>query len=131
MAFSLFRKKKNTVENRYMTLRIKEVVNVAKDAVNVVFEKPETFDYEPGQFITIIDDVGGKKIRRAYSLCTTPFEDEDPAVTVKRVEGGSMSNHINDTWNLWVCSLPTILLKKIVRLYSSVEEVALPRLCLF
>ena len=81
-----------------MKLEIKEVVKVAKDAVNVVFKKPDSFRYEPGQFITIIDKVNGKKIRRAYSLCTTPFEDENPAVTVKRVNSGVMSNHINDTF---------------------------------
>lgn len=96
MAFSLFKKNKKKKDNRYQTLTIKEVVKVAKDAVNLVFEKPESFDYEPGQFITIIKEVNGKKIRRAYSLCTTPFEDENPAVTVKRVEGGAMSNDLND-----------------------------------
>ncbi len=96
MAFSLFKKKKNSKEDRYQTLKIKEVVNAAKDAVNLVFEKPESFEYEPGQFITIIKEVNGKKIRRAYSLCTTPFEDVNPAVTVKRVDGGAMSNDLND-----------------------------------
>ncbi|MEQ9468489.1 MAG: ferredoxin--NADP reductase [Ekhidna sp.] len=96
MAFSLFKKKKNKKDDRYQTLTIKEVVKVAKDAVNLVFEKPESFSYEPGQFITLIKKVEGKKIRRAYSLCTTPFEDEHPAVTVKRVEGGAMSNDLND-----------------------------------
>ncbi len=96
MAFSLFKKKKDKKDDRYHTLRVREVVNVAKDAVNLVFEKPENFNYEPGQFITIIRQVNGKKIRRAYSLCTTPFEDEYPAVTVKRVEGGAMSNHLNE-----------------------------------
>lgn len=96
MAFSLFKKNKKNKDDRYQILTIKEVVNVAKDAVNLVFEKPESFDYEPGQFITIIKEVNGKKIRRAYSLCTTPFEDENPAVTVKRVEGGAMSNDLND-----------------------------------
>lgn len=96
MAFSLFKKKKDKKDSRYQSLVVKEVVNVAKDAVNVVFEKPEKFEYVPGQFITIIQEVEGKKIRRAYSLCTTPYEDENPAVTVKRVEGGAMSNYIND-----------------------------------
>lgn len=96
MAFSLFKKKKNKKDDRYLTLTIKEVVRVAKDAVNLVFENPGSFEYEPGQFITIIKEVNGKKIRRAYSLCTTPFEDEYPAVTVKRVEGGAMSNDLND-----------------------------------
>ena len=96
MAFSLFKKNKKKKDDRYQLLTIKEVVNVAKDAVNLVFEKPESFNYEPGQFITIIKEVNGKKIRRAYSLCTTPFEDEHPAVTVKRVDGGAMSNDLND-----------------------------------
>lgn len=97
MAFSLFKKKKDKKDDRYQILKIKEVVKVAKDAVNLVFEKPENFTYEPGQFITIIKEVNGKKIRRAYSLCTTPVEDEFPAVTVKRVEDGAMSNDLNDT----------------------------------
>jgi ring-1,2-phenylacetyl-CoA epoxidase subunit PaaE len=98
MAFGLFKKKKKEVnDERYTTLVIKEVVPIAKDAVNLVFEKPASkFEYQPGQFITIIDEVNGQKIRRAYSLCSTPFLDEFPAVTVKRVADGRMSNHIND-----------------------------------
>lgn len=99
MAFGFFKKKKKDATNdeRYQILTIRAVIDVAKDAVNVVFEKPEAdFQYKPGQFLTIIKEINGKKIRRAYSLCTTPFEDEYPAVTVKRVPGGMMSNHIND-----------------------------------
>lgn len=98
MAFGLFKKKKKT-DDRYQMMTIKEVVHVAKDAVNLVFEKPEKFEYEPGQFITIIEEVNGKKIRRAYSLCTTPFDDEHPAVTVKRVPDGAMSNYLNEKVN--------------------------------
>ncbi len=96
MAFGLFKKKKGKVDERYLDLKVKEVVHIAKDAVNLVFEKPVEFDYQPGQFVTIISEVDGKKIRRAYSLCTTPFEDEYPAVTVKRVPEGAMSNYLND-----------------------------------
>lgn len=101
MVFGLFKKKKSKQEkngnSRYHQLTIKEVVPIAKDAVNLVFEEPGSdFQYEPGQFITLIQTVNGKKIRRAYSLCSTPFEDAFPAVTVKRVEGGMMSNHVND-----------------------------------
>lgn len=98
--FGLFKKKKETQQDeRYLTLTIREVVHIAQDAVNLVFEQPSgKFTYEPGQFITIIDEVNGQKIRRAYSLCTSPFLDNYPAVTVKRVLGGLMSNHINDTF---------------------------------
>ena len=102
MAFGLFKKKKkneNTSDSRFKHLQIREVRKVAKDAVNVIFEHPgDDWTYQPGQFLTIVDEVNGEKLRRAYSLCTTPFLDEYPAVTVKRVEGGRMSNHVNDTF---------------------------------
>jgi ring-1,2-phenylacetyl-CoA epoxidase subunit PaaE len=100
MVFGLFKKKqKENTDSRYFKLTIKEVVKVATDAVNVVFENPgKNFVYKPGQFITIIETVDGQKVRRAYSLCTTPYLDQDPAVTVKRVPGGLLSNHINDNY---------------------------------
>ncbi len=98
MAFGLFKKKKKEdTDDRYHQLKIKEVRQVAKDTVNLIFEKPtKAFNYKPGQFITIIEKVNGKKVRRAYSLCSSPYLDEHPIVTVKRVTGGVMSNHIND-----------------------------------
>ncbi len=99
MAFGLFKKKKKEAkkDDRYHMMTIREVNKVASETVNVVFEKPgSSFQYKPGQFITIIKEIDGKKVRRAYSLCTTPFLDEYPTVTVKRVPGGLMSNYIND-----------------------------------
>ncbi|WP_258098826.1 ferredoxin--NADP reductase [Marinoscillum pacificum] len=99
MAFGFFKKKKkeSTTDSRFQNFTIREVVNIAEEAVNLVFEKPEgDFSYKPGQFLTLIKEVEGKKVRRAYSLCTTPFIDEYPAVTVKRVPGGIMSNYLND-----------------------------------
>ena len=105
MVFGLFKNKKKETSNdnkavkdsRYLDMTVREVVRVTADAVNVIFEKPEReFTYQPGQFVTLIFTIDGKKVRRAYSLCTTPGVDEYPAVTVKRVEGGLVSNHIND-----------------------------------
>jgi len=103
MAFGLFKKKKeeeSTKKSRYKNLKVKEIVPVAKDAVNVIFEKPEEFDYQPGQFITVIENINGQKLRRAYSLCTAPDLDDNPGITVKRVQNGSMSNHINDNFSV-------------------------------
>jgi len=102
MVFGLFKKKDNkkqtstSKDNRYLLMTVKEVVKVTEDAVNIVFDKPEeTFNYLPGQFITLIFTIDGKKLRRAYSLCTTPGVDDYPAVTVKKVPGGVVSNYIN------------------------------------
>ncbi len=104
MVFGLFKKKDKgkgessaPKDNRYLQMTVKEIVKVTNDAVNVIFEKPEeVFNYLPGQFITLIFTIEGKKVRRAYSLCTTPGVDEFPAVTVKKVPGGLASNFIND-----------------------------------
>jgi len=103
MAFGLFKKKKEAAQEApkksgYLTLSVKEVVHETEDAVSIHFEQPEGGDveYQSGQFFTVIADINGKEERRAYSLCSSPFVDANPAVTVKRVDGGLMSNHLND-----------------------------------
>ncbi len=86
MVFGLFKKdKKNKkVDERYVDLAIKEIVKITADAVNLVFDSlDQDFSYQSGQFITLIDEVKGVKIRRAYSLCSAPNIDAHPAVMVK------------------------------------------------
>ncbi len=103
MAFGLFKKKKGEAteaskKSGYINLKIKEVVNEIDDAISIHFEQPASgyIKYQSGQFFTVIADINGKEQRRAYSLCSSPFVDANPAVTVKRVEGGLMSNYLND-----------------------------------
>ena len=100
MAFSFLKRKKKKSEgndSRYLNLIVNDVVKETKDAVSIVFEQPEGgLDYKSGQFVTVILTIDGKKIRRAYSLCTSPYLSELPAITIKRVEDGIMSNYIND-----------------------------------
>jgi ring-1,2-phenylacetyl-CoA epoxidase subunit PaaE len=100
MAFSVFKKKnkKENSDNRFMTLKVSEVRQLAKDSVSLVFEQPANFSYESGQFITLIEHVNGKKLRRAYSLHSSPVVDDAPAIAIKRVNDGAMSNHINDSF---------------------------------
>jgi ring-1,2-phenylacetyl-CoA epoxidase subunit PaaE len=97
MAFSFFKKseKKESTPSgpHYFDLKVKEIVRETKDAISVVFEQPkERINYKAGQFLTLIVPVNGKEVRRAYSLCSSPYTDQDLAVTVKRVENGLMSN---------------------------------------
>ena len=103
MVFGLFNKdKKNkNADERYVNLKIKDIVKITADAVNLVFDVlDQDFPYQSGQFITLIGEVNGVKIRRAYSLCSAPNIDRYPAVTVKRVVNGLMSNHINDSYHV-------------------------------
>jgi ring-1,2-phenylacetyl-CoA epoxidase subunit PaaE len=78
-------------------IAIKKVVRETTDSVTIYFEGSQfPFDYESGQYLTLIDTIDGEEVRRPYSLCTAPGVDEDPGVTVKRVNQGKMSNHLND-----------------------------------
>lgn len=99
MAFSFFKKNKEdkSPSDKYFNLTVKDVVKETSDAITVVFEQPESkISYKSGQFLTLIIPIDGKEVRRAYSLCTSIYVDEDLAVTVKRVEGGLMSNYLPD-----------------------------------
>lgn len=100
MAFGLFKKAPKKEENvqHYFDLRVKDIIHETKDAITIVFEQPKTgkINYRSGQFLTLIGSVQGKEIRRAYSLCSSPFTDDDLAVTVKRVDNGLMSNWLPD-----------------------------------
>ncbi len=105
MAFSFFKKnkegdKKSAGGSKYYDLTINEIVNETKDAISLVFNQPdEPISYKSGQFLTLITNINGKEVRRAYSLCSSPFVDKDLAVTVKRVDGGVMSNWLPDNLN--------------------------------
>ena len=96
--FNLFKKKKEEVKtNSYLPLKVREVVKETADTVTLYFEQPEPFlEYKPGQFLTVILDLDGKEQRRSYSLCTSPFVDPYPGISVKRVDGGLFSNFLNE-----------------------------------
>jgi len=99
MAFGLFKKsdKKETASSHYHEMTVKKIIHETKDAISIVFEQHvKKINYKSGQFLTLIAHVEGKEVRRSYSLCTSPFVDEDLAVTVKRVDGGLMSNWLPD-----------------------------------
>lgn len=103
MAFSFFKKsdpsaKPTTSSNeKYYHLTVKEVIRETPDAINIVFNTPtKPMSYKSGQFLTLIETINGEKVRRAYSLSSSPFVDEYPAVAVKKVEGGRMSTWLND-----------------------------------
>lgn len=105
MAFSFFKKsdkseKKETTGGgpRYYDLRVKKIIKETRDAISIAFEQPsdKKIDYKSGQFLTLIVPVNGKEVRRAYSLCSSPFVDSDLVVTVKRVDKGLMSNWLPD-----------------------------------
>lgn len=98
--FRIFKKKnksKAQKSDRYFQLKIKEVKAETDDTNTLVFEQTDRqFNYLPGQFLTLILPIQGEEVRRSYSLCSSPFAQENPAITVKRVKAGVVSNYLND-----------------------------------
>jgi ferredoxin-NADP reductase len=84
----------------YHKLRVKEVVRETHDASSFVLDVPDDltaiFEYRPGQFCTFRVRIDGVEHVRSYSMSSAPEIDADLAVTVKRVEGGLVSNWFLD-----------------------------------
>lgn len=97
--FNLFKKKKteNTRGDHYLSLKVREVIKETPDTVTLLFDQPDPYlEYKAGQFLTVVLEINGKEVRRSYSLCTSPFVDSYPGITVKRVKDGLVSNYLND-----------------------------------
>ncbi len=80
-------------------LQVKEVIKETEDASTIVFWHPlsEQVKYKAGQFLTLIVPAdNGKKVRRSYSMSSSPHTDTAVAVTVKRVLNGLVSNYLLD-----------------------------------
>ena len=77
-----------------MHLKIKEITEVTIDTKTIHFWQPihDALHYLSGQFLTVIPEIEGKKVRRSYSLSSSSKTDMSPAITVKRIEGGLVSN---------------------------------------
>ncbi|MCB9754701.1 MAG: ferredoxin--NADP reductase [Myxococcales bacterium] len=79
-------------------LEIVALTRETDDAVTLTLADPDGGElrFVPGQFFTVLVDVGGETLRRAYSLSSSALERERASVTIKRVSGGRASNHLND-----------------------------------
>ncbi len=82
----------------YYTLKVKEIIWETGQAATLRLKQPlfSKIKYLPGQFLTFILEINGQKVRRSYSMSSTPELDADLAVTIKRVPGGLVSNYLLD-----------------------------------
>ena len=83
---------------KHFHLKVKEVIQETPEAVTIAFWHPlsEMIKYQAGQFLTLLLTIDGEKVRRSYSMSSSPHTDTAPAVTVKRVPGGIVSNWLID-----------------------------------
>jgi len=83
----------------FHALRVAEIVPETAEANSVRFDIPpelrERFAFKAGQHLTLRATIDDEEVRRNYSLCTAPDE-QDWMVTVKRIGGGLFSNWVGD-----------------------------------
>ncbi len=79
-------------------LTISDIRSETNDCVSIAFDIPEhlkeQFAYREGQNITIRLNLNGEEIRRSYSVCSSPLENE-LRIAVKSISDGRFSNYAN------------------------------------
>ncbi|MFQ5443304.1 MAG: 2Fe-2S iron-sulfur cluster-binding protein [Nitrospinales bacterium] len=54
------------------------------------------FTYEPGQFLNLVVQPDGKKVRRSYTIASSPTRQHYCEITVKREKQGVVSRYLHD-----------------------------------
>lgn len=84
---------------KFHTLTVLDVHRETEDAVSISFAIPseltEDYRYISGQYLTLRTLVNNEDIRRSYSLCSAPYENQW-RVAVKQVENGQFSTYANE-----------------------------------
>jgi len=80
----------------FHNIKVADVYKETKDCVVITFEIPdnlkEKFKFKQGQHLTIRKEINGQDIRRNYSLCSSPIDNEWK-VAVKTIREGIFSNY--------------------------------------
>ena len=83
----------------FSALSIEKKIHETEDSCSFLFKLDDKqkadYAFKAGQYLTIKLDVNGQEERRAYSIFTPPFSDHI-GFTVKRVQGGKVSNYLID-----------------------------------
>lgn len=87
------------MSNKFYPLHIKKVEKSTLDCTLISFdvneEVREAFAYTQGQYLTLKAQINGKEVRRSYSLCSSPL-DQEWQVAIKQIEGGKFSTFANN-----------------------------------
>jgi ring-1,2-phenylacetyl-CoA epoxidase subunit PaaE len=83
----------------FQKLKVKEVRRETPECVSVSFEIPEDikeqFLFKQGQSLTMRTFLNDDEVRRTYSICSSPLENEW-RVAIKKQEGGLFSSFANE-----------------------------------
>jgi len=85
---------------KFHTLEVKDIYKDTEDCSVIDFTVPEelksVFKYKAGQYLTLRTNINDEDLRRSYSLCSSPL-DEEWKVAVKQIPEGKFSTFVNET----------------------------------
>ena len=73
---------------------ITKIIKETPSAISVVLKPDEDLTFKPGQFITLVFEIDGKKVKRSYSFSSVPGEPW--RITIKKVKNGLVSTHLHE-----------------------------------
>ena len=80
----------------FYNIKVADIYKETKDCVVISFDIPdhlkEKFRFIQGQHLTLRKEINGEDIRRNYSLCSSPMDDEWK-IAVKTIRNGVFSNY--------------------------------------
>ena len=83
----------------FYNIKVADIYKETEDTSVITFEIPldlkEIFQFRQGQHLTLKADIAGEDVRRSYSLCSSPFENQWK-VAVKKIPGGKFSTYVNE-----------------------------------
>ena len=83
----------------FHSLRIKQVRKETPECVSVSFDisgpLQERFKFKQGQSLTMRTWINSEEVRRTYSICSSPLDNE-VRVAIKKVDGGLFSQFANE-----------------------------------
>ena len=86
--------------SKFHSLKVIDVSKETADAVSIAFEVPanlkQDYKYKQGQYLTLKLKVNGEELRRSYSICSSPVDENELRVAIKKVKDGRVSTFIND-----------------------------------
>lgn len=85
---------------KFHSIKVRDVYKETKDCSVISFDIPEEiqneFRFTHGQHLTIRANIDGNEVRRNYSLCTSPIENQWK-VAVKKIGGGLFSSYVSES----------------------------------
>ena len=87
-----------TWRNGRHEVRCVKVIAETHDVTTFTFgmSEPVLFFFKPGQFVTLELEIEGQRVMRSYTISSSPSIPYSFSITVKRVEGGQVSNWLHD-----------------------------------